>query len=148
MLKFYVRVFSVALVWFGFISHDVNASESKAYSSFISPLLTATTDVLGQPLTYPHGKPKISVVVVELSPGQETGWHTHSIPLFIRVLEGTIEVDYGSKGMKVYSEGETAIEAMNWPHNGRNRSEKPVKILAVYFGEEGVPNAEVSEMAK
>lgn len=148
MVKTYIRVFFVVLACFVLIPRNVSATESKTYSSLITPLLTATTDILGQPLTYPSGKPKISVVIVELSPGQETGWHTHSVPLFIRVLEGSIEVDYGSKGIKTYSEGDIAIEALNWPHNGKNKTGKPVKILAVYFGEDGVPNAEVSEASK
>jgi hypothetical protein len=31
---------------------------------------------------------------------------------------------------------------MNWPHNGMNKGSVPVRILAVYAGAKGIPDAE------
>ena len=79
-----------------------------------------------------------------MPPGKETGWHTHAVPLFAYVLEGELSVDYGDKGVKVYKAGDGLLEAMNWPHNGVNKTDAPVRILAVYMGAEGQANAELT----
>jgi quercetin dioxygenase-like cupin family protein len=75
---------------------------------------------------------------ITLLPGQQTGWHTHPVPLFGYILEGELTVDYGAKGQRVYLKGDGLAEAMNEAHNGRNSGESPVKILAVFIGVKGV----------
>jgi quercetin dioxygenase-like cupin family protein len=62
------------------------------------------------------------------------------VPLFIYILEGDVTVDYGEGIVKVYKPGDSFMEAMNRPHNGINKSNAPVRILAFYVGAEGVPN--------
>jgi hypothetical protein len=62
--------------------------------------------------------------------------------LFGYILEGALTVDYGDKGTHTYSTGEGLLEAINWPHNGMNRGTVPVRLLAVYAGANGVPDAE------
>ena len=64
------------------------------------------------------------------------------MPLFAYVLEGVVTVDYGEKGIKVIKAGDGILEAMDWPHNGMNKGDTPLRILAVYMGEAGVANAE------
>ena len=80
-------------------------------------------------------------VIVTIPPGGETGWHEHAVPLFGYMLDGVLTVDYGDKGTRVYRAGDSLMEAMNWPHDGINKGDVPVRILAVYLGAEGVPNA-------
>lgn len=109
-------------------------SSISAYQALLTPLLKSGTDVLGQPLQYPAGSPMVTGAIVTLPPGGETGWHEHEVPLFGYVLEGTLTVDYGSKGVKTYSAGDSWMEAMNWPHNGINKGTVPVKLIAVYMG--------------
>ena len=75
---------------------------------------------------------------VTLQPGQQTGWHTHPVPLFAYILEGELTVDYGAKGQRTYHKGDGLAEAINEAHNGRNMGQNPVKILAVFIGIEGV----------
>jgi mannose-6-phosphate isomerase-like protein (cupin superfamily) len=58
------------------------------------------------------------------------------------MLDGELTVDYGSEGTRVYKVGDSLMEAMNWPHDGMNKGTVPVRILAVYMGAEGLPNAE------
>ena len=105
------------------------------------PILEQSTDVLGQPVVYPEGPARISSVIITLAPGAETGWHSHPVPLYGHVLEGTLTVDYGEKGVREFKAGEALLEAVNWPHNGSNRGEVPVKILAVSIGSKGRPNS-------
>jgi len=78
---------------------------------------------------------------ITLQPGQQTGWHTHPVPLFGYILEGELTVDYGPKGQRIYRKGDGLAEAMNEAHNGRNAGQNPVKILAVFVGMEGMPDS-------
>lgn len=107
---------------------------SAAYQALLTPLVSGSADVLGSPLAYPAGTPKVTGAIVTLPPGVETGWHRHEVPLFAYIIEGELTVDYGEKGIKVYRAGESVLEAMNWPHNGRNTGTVPVKLVAVYIG--------------
>ena len=96
--------------------------------------------VTDEPIQYPAGKPKITAVEITLSPGQQTGWHTHPVPLFGYILEGELTVDYGPLGKRIYRQGDALVEAMNEAHNGHNSGQGAVKILAVFIGAEGVPD--------
>jgi quercetin dioxygenase-like cupin family protein len=107
----------------------------------LTPLLQAGTDVLGAPVSYPKGSPNVTAAIVIVPPGGETGWHRHEVPLFAYILEGELTVDYGDKGKRTYRAGDSVLEAMNWPHNGANTGEIPMKLLAVYMGGSGKANA-------
>ena len=96
--------------------------------------------VTDEPIQYPAGKPKITAVEITLAPGQQTGWHTHPVPLFGYILEGELTVDYGPLGKRIYRQGDALVEAMNEAHNGHNSGQGAVKILAVFIGAEGVPD--------
>jgi quercetin dioxygenase-like cupin family protein len=102
-------------------------------------VLSTGSTVTGEPIRYPSQAPAvITAVEIMLRPGQQTGWHTHPVPLFGYILEGELTVDYGAKGQRIYRKGDALAEAMNEPHNGRNAGQDPVKILAVFIGMEGV----------
>ena len=124
------------------------AEESVTYQNLLTPLLSSGTTIIDQPIAYPAGTPKVTGAIVTIPPGGETGWHLHEVPLFVYVLEGEVTVDYGEKGVKVVKEGESILEAMNWAHNGMNKTDKPLRILAVYMGADGVANAETAAAPK
>ena len=119
----------------------VRAEEAIAYKTLVTPLIATSQTVIGQPFAYPTGQAKVTAVIVTIPPGGETGWHEHAVPLFGYMLDGVLTVDYGDKGMRVYRPGDSLMEAMNWPHDGTNKGDVPVRILVVYLGAEGVPNA-------
>ena len=103
-------------------------------------VLSTGMTVTGEPIHYPSGGPAhIIAEVITLQPGQQTGWHTHPVPIFGYILEGELTVDYGAKGKQIYRKGDGLAEAMNEAHDGRNTGPTPVKILAVFIGQEGVP---------
>ncbi|HZP21581.1 MAG TPA: cupin domain-containing protein [Bauldia sp.] len=116
------------------------AEESAQYQNLLAPILQSSKTVLDQAIAYPAGTAKVTAAIVTIPPGGETGWHTHAVPLFVYILEGAVTVDYGDKGVKVYRAGEGILEAMDWPHDGKNLGDVPVKILAVYMGAEGATN--------
>jgi quercetin dioxygenase-like cupin family protein len=102
-------------------------------------VLSTGSTVTGEPVRYPSGAPaQITAVEITLQPGQQTGWHTHPVPLFGYIIEGELTVDYGTKGKRTYLKGDGLAEAMNEAHNGHNMGPHPVKILAVFIGMEGV----------
>ncbi|MCB1500584.1 MAG: cupin domain-containing protein [Bauldia sp.] len=119
-----------------------SAEESIAYQNLVTPVLSSGTTVIDQPIAYPAGTANVTAVIVTIPPGGDTGWHVHAVPLFAYVLEGAVTVDYGEKGIKVIKAGDAILEAMNWPHNGMNKGDTPLRILAVYMGAEGLTNAE------
>jgi quercetin dioxygenase-like cupin family protein len=103
-------------------------------------VLSTGTTVTNEPIRYPSGVPRINAVEITLAPGQQTGWHTHPVPLFGYILEGELTVDYGALGKRTFRQGEALVEAMNEVHNGRNTGEGVLKILAVFMGADGVPD--------
>ena len=100
-------------------------------------LLETGRTVIDQEIAaYPDGTPGVTSLILTIAPGGETGWHTHPVPLFVHVLEGEVTVDYGEKGVRTYPAGATFLEAMDWPHNGMNKADVPVRIFTVYVGVE------------
>jgi quercetin dioxygenase-like cupin family protein len=61
-----------------------------------------------------------TAAIVTVAPGGETGWHEHQAPLFAWMLDGTLTVDYGPDGTKVYDKGAALLEAFRSRHNGQN----------------------------
>ena len=105
----------------------------------VRTVLSTGTTVTGEPIKYPSGAPaQMTALEITLAPGQQTGWHIHPVPIFGYILDGELTVDYGPKGQRVYRKGDGFAEATNEAHNGRNLTEKPVTILAVFAGMEGV----------
>ena len=104
----------------------------------ITPLFATGETILGEPVAYPAGKPKLTGAVVTMAPGQETGWHTHGVPLAGMILEGELTVDYGDKGKRTYKTGEALVESMSTPHNGTNTGSGPMRLFVLYIGAEGL----------
>jgi quercetin dioxygenase-like cupin family protein len=130
----------VAVVVFAFAGKPA-ATQDAQYQNLLTPILSGNQTIIDQAIAYPAGTPKVTAAIVVIPPGKDTGWHVHTVPLFVYVLEGEVAVDYGSKGVKVYQPGSGFLEAENWPHNGMNKTDKPVRIFAVYMGAEGVATA-------
>lgn len=108
----------------------------------VTVLLEDDVTVLGQPIVYPAaGPPKVTAMIVALEPGVATGWHRHDAPLFARMLEGELTVDYGPHGKRRYVAGDSLLEAVEVAHNGANTGDVEARVLVVYMGAEGVANS-------
>ena len=105
----------------------------------VEEVYKGSTTVVGEAVVYPEGEAEIRSVVVTLLPGEETGWHTHAVPLFGYVLEGEVTVDYAGHGSRTFGQGAGFMEAMATGHNGRNTGTTPCRILAVFIGAKGMP---------
>jgi quercetin dioxygenase-like cupin family protein len=137
---------SAALLALGILLWEARARET---GETVTDLLSTEKTVLGQTLAYPTRAPaKVTAAIVAIEPGAETGWHRHDVPLFGYMLEGELTVDYGPKGTRVYRRGDSLMEAIDVPHNGRNTGAGVARILAVFMGAEGVPDTVMVEAPK
>ena len=108
----------------------------------VTVLLSTGKTVMDEPIVYPTSAPaKVMTAVVTMAPGAETGWHTHGVPLTGYVLEGELTVDYGTRGKRVYKQGDSVAEAMSVPHNGTNTGAGIMRLYVVYMGAEGLPTS-------
>jgi len=96
----------------------------------------APKTTLGQDFKYPSGQPLIKSFLIDIPVGKQTNLHKHFVPLYVYVVSGDLEVDYGSKGKKIYKPGTSYVEAMDWCHLGKVSGKVPVKIIGVYLGEQ------------
>lgn len=103
-------------------------------------LLQTDTSIIGEPLEYPAGQAEITMAIVTMQPGQQTGDHRHDAPLAAYVLEGEITVDYGEAGTRVYRTGDAFVEAFRSTHAGVNMGSGIARILAVFAGSDAVSN--------
>ena len=123
------------------IGYSALSREASKPAIGVEPVLRSGKTILGQPFSYPMGtQAQVTAVVLTMPPGSETGLHKHDIPLFGYVLEGELTVTYEGHGKRVYKAGDALIEAIGTPHNGRNESESPVRILALFMGAQNIPN--------
>lgn len=116
-----------------------NVAAAMPPAASVDTLLEADETVIGQEFQYPQGRAKITAAIVTVPPGARLATHLHPVPLFAYILKGVLVVDYGSAGERVYRRGDSLVEAIDWPHSGRNGGRGNVKILVVYSGAEGVP---------
>lgn len=108
----------------------------------VDTVLDTTETILGQPFAYPDGDARITAAVLTVPPHATIELHQHPVPLFVYVLQGEITVTYQDVGPLTYRAGDSFVEAFEWPHQARNAGRGVVKLLTVYAGAEGVPNAE------
>ncbi|MDD5131536.1 MAG: cupin domain-containing protein [bacterium] len=112
-------------------------------------VLQATQDVVGQNLVYPQvEQPEVTGLKVTIPIGQETGWHTHSVPGYAYVLSGTITLEYDKAVSRQFKAGEAFAEVVNVAHNGRNNGTEEVVLIVFFTGEKGVPFTQKQEIKK
>jgi len=103
----------------------------------VLPLLKTATSWDGQSIVYPQGKAEITAMQVEIAPGAETGWHTHSVPSFAVMIEGRFEVQLKDGRFRSLQAGDVLAEVVNTLHTGRKVGTVPVKLVVFYVGIEG-----------
>lgn len=124
------------------LSLTVKADDKPDYNNDVkvTKVLRTSTNAAGQPIVYPHDSPaEVSVLIVDIPPGKQTGWHKHPVPLFGYVLSGTITVHFANGKKNVFHQGDALAEAVNVLHNGVNEGTEPVKLLIFVAGEKNVP---------
>lgn len=103
----------------------------------VTPRLKASTSWNGALLHYPDGQAEITGLEIALAPSAETGWHTHPAPSFGVVLEGEWTVMLADGRSRTFQKGETVVEVVDTPHNGRNTGRTTARVLVFYAGAAG-----------
>jgi quercetin dioxygenase-like cupin family protein len=135
-----LRLFAVTVTVV--FSGGVFAGEADYKAQVKSTMLLQTdTTAAGQPIRYlPTDKPEVTVRIVEIPPGGETGWHTHPVPGYGYILSGQLTLEVEGKKTLTFDSGQAVIESVDLLHNGKNLGTKPLKILAFFTGEAGKPH--------
>jgi quercetin dioxygenase-like cupin family protein len=134
-----LTIFSLAL--FVCVMGATGASGAEYEGVKAAQIKRTTTASNGQKLQYlATEKPEITVLMVEIPAGGETGWHLHPVPVYAYMLSGAITVEAESGDKRDFREGDAIIEVMNTPHNGMNSGTIPAKLVVFYTGEQGSPN--------
>lgn len=124
------------LLTLGCLSNYANAREETAP---VAPLASGGKNIVGEKIIYPtRADANVVSAIVTLKPGEETGWHTHAVPLFGYVLQGDLEISYRGHKSKKFTKGDSLLEAMTVAHNGRNIGTTPVRILVVLMSAKGI----------
>ncbi|HEX7088462.1 MAG TPA: cupin domain-containing protein [Vicinamibacterales bacterium] len=112
----------VTCVWlFGTVlMSGAHGAQQPAHAPSVEMLLETSRTILDQELVYPEGRARITAQRLRFPPGTSTPLHRHRTPLFAYVLEGEFVVDYGTRGERTYRRGDAIVEAIDWPHRGRN----------------------------
>jgi quercetin dioxygenase-like cupin family protein len=128
----------IALMLFGAFVLPAAAFE-QTQSIKVTPLLKTTTTWEGKPIVYPKGQAEITGLIIEIAAGGETGWHSHPVPSFGTILEGTLAVTLKDGRVKELKTGDSLAEVIGTPHNGRVVGDRPVKLIVFYAGAIGTP---------
>lgn len=129
----------------GWFASDLSAKEPISDEGYtkqivVTPLLRTTKTASGQPIAYPvTASPQVTVVMVDIPPGAETGWHQHPFPCYAYILSGKLTVEVKGEEPRELHEGEALVEVVNTTHNGTNKGSEPVRLVMFVTGEEDKP---------
>jgi len=101
----------------------------------IKELLRTDTTSIGQKITYPDfADPEVTMLKITIPPGKSTGWHKHNIPVFAYVVKGVLTVELEDHQIKKFKEESTFAEVRNTYHNGTNKEDSDLVLIAIYMG--------------
>jgi quercetin dioxygenase-like cupin family protein len=106
----------------------------------LQPLLQTTVNSCGQPIAYPQGgTPEITALLIEMAPGEETGWHSHPVPLVGYIMSGELTVYQVTGEKRVVPAGQNSLESVGVVHNGVNEGSIPCRMVVYVLGLKDVP---------
>ena len=133
-MKLYVPFYAIALLLFPPIA--VFAIDENPAAK-VTQLFKTTSSWDGKPIVYPEGEAEVTALLVEIAPGESTGWHQHPVPSFAFLLEGTLEITLTDGRTKRMEPGDALSEVTGTMHIGRALSKTPVRIVVFYAGSVG-----------
>ncbi len=113
------------------------------YDSGVQAKVILQTETMsnGEPIDYPDiDRPKVTVMVVDIAPGAQTGWHSHPVSVYAYVMSGRLTVQMEGGKTSEFKDGEAIVEVVKLKHNGINHGNVPVKLVVFYLGGKDMPN--------
>ena len=124
------------ILFFNSYAQDTSYSQSVRSST----VLATDTTTLGQKLSEYFSNPSRFIgLLVTIPPGQETGWHKHTVPGCAYVLKGCLSVAIENGKTFDFKEGDSFAEVINVNHNGKNRGKDTVQLIAFFIGTDNKP---------
>ena len=133
-MKLCIRLYPIALLLFLPVV-ALAVEENSAVK--VTVLLKTTSGWDGKQIVYPEGQAEMTALLIEIAPGESTGWHQHPVPSFAFLLDGTLEITLANGRVKRMQPGEALSEVTGTMHVGRALSKTPVKIVVFYAGSVG-----------
>ncbi len=104
-----------------------------------TPLMQTTKTEVGQDIQYPNAHPQVTMLLLEIAPGGQSGRHMHPVPSANYVLGGEVTIEVEGRNTLTYRTGQAFVGATQTWHNAFNRGTTPAIVLVVFIGEEGKP---------
>ena len=119
---------------------SVVASAQYNKEVVLETVLKTDTTSIGQKINYPgFADDEVSILKVTIPPGKSTGWHKHNFPVFAYVMKGTLTVEIENRKQLNFMANSSFSEVINTLHNGINKGNLPVVLIAFFMGEKGKP---------
>ncbi len=123
-----------------FFAQAVAATIQTVGQATITMVSKDTTTDAGEPVRYlSTPNPEVSSMILALPPGGKTDWMIHPVPGYIYVLEGQLTVEFEDGSHIIFKTGQAFMQAHTKWHRGINEGTRPMRFLAVFFGEKGTP---------
>lgn len=114
---------------------------ASAPSVSITPVSHDSLTIAGEPELYLNTPdPEVSSLVFTFPPGAVSQWMIHPAPVYVYVLEGTLQVEFEDGSHQSFHAGQGFLQCRSKWHRGRNDGSQTMQFLAVFFGAKGVPN--------
>ncbi|MEB5887478.1 cupin domain-containing protein [Enterobacter roggenkampii] len=127
------------------MTSNISNAQQAAKVTSESLMQTGTSWDGSSYISYPQGKPELSILKITVPAHTTLGWHTHPVPNAAYVLSGHLTVEKQSDGSKkTIHAGETLAETVGTVHRGFTEDE-PVTLIVFYAGANGHPLSEASK---
>ncbi len=104
----------------------------------IEPLLKTDTTSIGQKIQYPDFRgDEVTIMKITIPSGDSTGWHKHEFPVFAYILKGNLTVEFENNKTLQFKENSSFAEVINTFHNGINKGNEDVVLIAFFMGGKG-----------
>jgi quercetin dioxygenase-like cupin family protein len=112
----------------------------------VTPVMSARTTAIGQPIALPKDNPEVRVTIFEIPVGATLPVHKHPFPRYAYVLAGRLRVsDKDNVRTFNYAAGDFLIEMIDTWHYGTNTGTEPVRLLVIDQVEAGQQNTTLLE---
>jgi quercetin dioxygenase-like cupin family protein len=124
-----------------FLAAAISAAALATFSFAPSTFAQGTPEVKRTVLLRQDTLPGQEAVLVdvEIPVGGREGRHTHPGYLLARVESGTLTLDYEGKPTATYKTGDSFIVEPGKIHEGINKSNAPIKVIAAFVVPKGMP---------
>jgi quercetin dioxygenase-like cupin family protein len=116
----------------GILSSPAAHGDDPAKNVVVTPVLSTSVTVSGQPILLPTKDPTVIVSLYEIAKGATLPEHKHVYPRYGYVLAGEICITNTVTGKsEAFRSGDFIVEAIDQWHRAKNIGNEPVKLLVI-----------------